>query len=183
MTGTVEPEGAPVASAAASDLYRRYGDQIYWFCRRHLPSREEAEDAVQVTFLKAFRGLQRGNTPRFEQAWVYKIAQRVCIARSAVLRVQLDYRAELEGHGDFDSLEVQLPSNAVSEAARVELMRIEDLVKTLPANQRHVLFLREWHGLSYREIEQVLGLSKGSVEMLLFRARRAIAAELDADAA
>lgn len=182
MTGTVEPEGVR-AGADTNDLYRRYGDQIYRFCRRQLRSREEAEDAVQVTFLKAFRGLQRGNTPQFEQAWVYKIAQRVCIARAAVIRLQLDHRAELEGYGDFDSLEVQLPSNAASEDAHVELMRIGDVVKTLPTNQRHALFLREWHGLSYREIEQVLGLSKGSVEMLIFRARRALTAELETDAA
>src|ERR1700752_292278 len=79
----VENAGRAERSVAATthDLYRQYGKQIYAYCLHQLRSREEAEDAVQTTFLNAFRGLQRGTTAHFEQAWLYKIAQNVCIAR------------------------------------------------------------------------------------------------------
>ena len=76
---------APARSApeaeAARDLYERYARQIYTYCLHQLRNKEEAEDATQSTFLNAFRGLQRGVDPEFESAWLYKIAQNVCLTR------------------------------------------------------------------------------------------------------
>ena len=76
----VERHDAPGA-AAAGDLYERYSAQIYGFCLHQLRSREEAEDAVQTTFMNAFRGLQRGVVPELESAWLFKIAHNVCLSR------------------------------------------------------------------------------------------------------
>src|SRR5262249_58346797 len=68
----VERSEAPSA-AAASDLYERYSGQIYGYCLHQLGSREEAEDAVQTTFMNAFRGLKRGSVPELEAAWLFQI--------------------------------------------------------------------------------------------------------------
>ena len=73
------------ASAAPAELtrelYERFSRQIFAFCLVQLRNREEAEDAVQTTFLNAFRGLERGVVPELESAWLYKIAQHVCLTR------------------------------------------------------------------------------------------------------
>src|SRR5262245_21701001 len=61
------------------DLYERHRSAILKFCTRRLGDRDAAEDATQVTFIRALRGLQRGATLEFEAAWLYTIAQNVCL--------------------------------------------------------------------------------------------------------
>ncbi|HEX5245717.1 MAG TPA: RNA polymerase sigma factor [Gaiellaceae bacterium] len=166
--------GDSVANAT-HDLYRQYGKQIYAYCLHQLRSREEAEDAVQTTFLNAFRGLQRGTTTRFEQAWLYKIAQNVCIAR----RSSSGRRLRVEAPDDFEILEEIVPSGSGSAADTLELVGLEDALEQMPENQRRAILLREWQGLSYREIASQLDLSQGAVEMLIFRARKTLALALE----
>lgn len=167
---------APQSVAEAThDLYRRYGKQIYAYCLHQLRSREEAEDAVQTTFLNAFRGLQRGTTTRFEQAWLYKIAQNVCIAR----RSSSGRRLKLESPDDFEILQEVVPSSSPAEGSTLELMGLDSALDSMPENQRRALLMREWQGMSYREIATELGLTQGAVEMLIFRARRALATALE----
>ena len=67
-------EALPAQSRADQDLqglYERHADRIFGFCRRRLRSHQEAEDAVQTTFLQAFRALQRGVVPVSETAWLF----------------------------------------------------------------------------------------------------------------
>src|SRR2546421_142931 len=64
-----------------TDLYERYAPRIFGYCLQRLGNREEAEDAVQTTFLNAFRGLSRGVVPAAEGAWLFKIAENVCLSR------------------------------------------------------------------------------------------------------
>ena len=161
---------------ATHDLYRQYGKQIYAYCLHQLRSREEAEDAVQTTFLNAFRGLQRGTTTSFEQAWLYKIAQNACIAR----RSSSGRRLKLESPDDFEILqEVVAAESTAVDRDTLELMGLEEALDSMPENQRKAILLREWQGLSYREIAAELDLSQGAVEMLIFRARRTLALALE----
>jgi RNA polymerase sigma factor (sigma-70 family) len=162
--------GAPEA-AATRELYERYARQIHSFCLHQLGSREEAEDAVQSTFLNAFRGLKRGIDPEFESAWLYKIAANVCLTRQR----SSSRRRRVESPGDLEALQDLLPSH---EADSHELIRLKEALERMPAQQRRAVLLREWQGLSYREIADELGLSQAAVETLLFRARRSLASEL-----
>ena len=165
-------QGSRDVANATHELYRQYGKQIYAYCLHQLRSREEAEDAVQTTFLNAFRGLQRGTTTRFEQAWLYKIARNVCIARGS----SSGRRLRLETPNDFEILQETVPDGAHTDV--VELMGLEEALERMPENQRRAILLREWQGLSYREIAAELGLSQGAIEMLIFRARRNLAGTL-----
>jgi RNA polymerase sigma-70 factor (ECF subfamily) len=73
----------PVQSLEAElgSLFERHSRRILGYCLRRLRSREDAEDAVQQTFLNAYRGLAKGTTPRSELAWLFKIAENVCLSR------------------------------------------------------------------------------------------------------
>jgi RNA polymerase sigma factor (sigma-70 family) len=162
----------PVEGAVASELYARYSKRIYRYCLSRLRSREEAEDATQTTFLNAFRGLQRGVTPELEQAWLYKIAENVCLsrARTNTRRRRVESPTDLEPLQDFV---------AAPQRERDELDGISDALAALPEQQRRAILLREWQGLSYREIAAELGVSQGAVETLIFRARRSLARQLE----
>ena len=169
-TGVI-PRRAAREADATRDLYERYARQIYSYCLHQLGNREEAEDATQSTFLNAFRGLQRGIDPEFESAWLYKIAQNVCLTRQR----SSTRRRRLETPGDLDAMQDFVPAH---QADADELIRLPEALDAMPEQQRRALLLREWQGLSYAEIGKELGLSQPAVETLLFRARRSLAAGL-----
>jgi DNA-directed RNA polymerase specialized sigma24 family protein len=60
---------ATTLEAELGSLFERHSGRIFGYCLRRLPNREEAEDAVQHTFLNAYRGLRQGVVPRSETAW------------------------------------------------------------------------------------------------------------------
>jgi len=149
-------------------LYERYSAQIFRYCLHQLGSREEAEDAVQSTFLNAFRGIKRGIVPELESAWLFKIAENVCLSR----RRSTWRRNRIESTADFEVVEELAP--APSRLAD-ELLGLQDVLAQMPESQRRAILLREWQGLSYREIAAELELSQTAVETLIFRARRSLA--------
>jgi len=161
---------APEADATR-DLYERYARQIYSYCFHQLGSREEAEDATQSTFLNAFRGLKRGVGPEFESAWLYKIAQNVCLTRQR----SSSRRRRIETPGDLTAMQDFVPAHQPDSD---DLIGLPEALDAMPDQQRRALLLREWQGLSYKEIGDELGLSQAAVETLLFRARRSLAAGL-----
>jgi RNA polymerase sigma factor (sigma-70 family) len=165
------PARAPQA-AATEGLYERHSAKILSYCLHQLGSREEAEDAVQTTFMNAFRALGRGVVPEAESAWLFKIAENVCLSR----RRSSWRRGRIESPSDFEVIEEIVPGPS---RQRDELIGIEDALASMPEQQRRAILLREWQGLSYREISEELELSQSAVETLIFRARRSLAQGLE----
>jgi RNA polymerase sigma-70 factor (ECF subfamily) len=157
---------------ATRNLYVRYADQVFGYCLRQLGSREDAEDAVQSTYLNAFRDLKRGTVPASEAAWLFRIAQNVCRSR----RRSSWRRGRIESPADFALVEerTQAPARRGDE-----LIGLQDVLEQLPDGQRRAILLREWQGLSYREIADDLEVSQAAVETLIFRARRSLAQGLE----
>jgi hypothetical protein len=108
--------------------------------------------------------------PQAETAWLYKIAGNVCLER------QRRSRRRPEIVQNPATLERSAPSTTNGGD---ELLGLDDALQRLAPRQRRALLLREWHGLSYREIAAELQLSPAAVETLLFRARRSLAQNLD----
>ena len=158
---------------ATRQLYERHSSRIFGFCLSRLGSREEAEDAVQTTFLNAHRGLGRGVVPEYELAWLFKIAQNVCHNRHQSSR----RRGRVEAAHDLDALQDVISSPDRSSA--VSLGELTNALGAIPNRQRRALLLREFQGYSYEEIANELGISVAAVETLLFRARRAVAQQLE----
>ncbi len=167
-------QAAPGPSTAGA-LYERHSGQIFGYCLHQLGSHEEAEDAVQTTFMNAFRGLQRGIVPEVESAWLFKIAHNVCLSRLRSSR----RRGKVESPNNLEALQEIIPAR---EQAGDELMRVQEVLEQMSENQRRAILLREWQGFSYREISSELGVSQAAVETLIFRARRALAQGLEQDA-
>jgi RNA polymerase sigma-70 factor (ECF subfamily) len=154
-------------------LYERHSSRIFGFCRRRLRAPQEAEDALQNTFIAAMQALQRGTVPVCETAWLFKIAENACngIYRSGARR---------------DDRELTDPQNlsrfAGTEPSRDVLVGLEAALETIPENQRKAFVLRELRGLSYTEIATQLGVTVASVETLIYRARRGLARALEGGA-
>jgi RNA polymerase sigma-70 factor (ECF subfamily) len=163
----------PLPADATRLLYERHSGRIFGYCLSLLGSREDAEDAVQTTFVNAQRGLDRGVVPQFELAWLFKIARNVCYnTHDSASR-----RGRVETARDLDALQDTLatPERGVS----VSIGELTRALGSIPERQRRALLLREFQGLSYEEIAAELGVTVAAVETLLFRARRAVAERLE----
>jgi RNA polymerase sigma factor (sigma-70 family) len=167
MAAAARPE-----SRLAEDLFTEHSRLIYAYCLRRLGSPEEAEDALQVTYLNACRSVMRGFEPNEGQAWLLRVAHNVCVSR---LRSK-SRRRLFERPQDFQEVQDRL---AAPEIADEELFSLEDALAGMPEQQRRAILLREWQGLSYREVASELGLTQSAVETLLFRARRSLAQALE----
>lgn len=149
-------------------LYERYYDRVFGYCLYQLGSREEAEDATQTTFLWAFRGLRRGVVPRAEDSWLFTIAKNACRARHRARGRKRRREVVSDPHLLADV-------TAAPTQKHDELIGLEDALARMPELQRRAILLREWRGLSYREIAAELDISGAAVETLIFRARRSLA--------
>ena len=163
----------PLPAEATRLLYERHSSRIFGYCLSLLGSREEAEDAVQTTFLNVQRGLDRGIVPQFELAWLFKIARNVCYNRSE----SSSRRRRLESGHDLESLEEVIASP--ERNAGVSPAELTRALGGIPERQRRALLLREFQGMSYEEIAGELAISVAAVETLLFRARRSLADQLE----
>lgn len=148
-------------------LYRSHRADVYHALLRELGNREDAEDVTQTAFLDAYRALARGGRPERPRAWLLKIAENARRRR---------FRAQRRGP-EQASLEYE----PTAEQAEVTAGELRDALERLSPNQRAALVLREVGGLSYAEIAGKLELSVPAVQMLLFRARRALRAELEGE--
>ena len=85
-------------------------------------------------------------------------------------------RGRIESPSDFEVIEEIVPGPS---RQRDELIGIEDALASMPEQQRRAILLREWQGLSYREVAEELEVSQSAVETLIFRARRSLAQGLE----
>jgi RNA polymerase sigma factor (sigma-70 family) len=136
---------------------------VLGLCRLMLRHREEAEDAVQQTFLAAYGSLLNGIEPRHPAAWLATIARNEC--RGRIEKRMREPLGEREHEGT-------LPDPVAATAARADLAELWRAIGGLPRQQREALLLREFSGLSYVELAEAMAVSEPAVESLLFRARR-----------
>jgi RNA polymerase sigma-70 factor, ECF subfamily len=164
----LEPLELSADSVAAAALFQRHSAHVFRYCNARLRKREDAEDAVQTTFLHAFRSLRQGVKPLVESAWLLGIARNVCLSRWEAS----GRRNRLEAVCDPDVL---ARSAAAPQGRREELIGLENALARLPERQRRAVLLRDWRGLSYDEVAEQLGVSRAAVETLIFRGRQRLA--------
>src|SRR5271168_170364 len=162
MQGKGKPEGmggedlaATVARAQAGDreawgdLYRQFAGPLFRFCRRVLPTREDAEDAAMDVFVKLRVKLGQYDPERPFSAWLYTVAANHCwdLLRRRKVRQDLE-TGEVENmpleHPDPGQLEQLIEKHTSQEVRRA--------LDHLPARSRMALVLRYYSEMSYDEI-------------------------------
>jgi RNA polymerase sigma factor (sigma-70 family) len=146
-------------------VFDRHHRSVLSFCRHMLGSREDAEDAVQQTFMAAYRDLVRSEKPIVLRPWLYAIARHRCLS---MLRARRERPLEGVPPQVGDPLAAQV-------AARQDLRAILTDVARLPDDQRAALVLAEVDDLSHEEIARVIGCPRDKVKALIFQARSSLA--------
>jgi RNA polymerase sigma-70 factor (ECF subfamily) len=163
-------EGHPADDAAvalAGELFREHSRMVLAVCRRLLPDTAEAEDAMQQTYVSAYRSLLAGSEPRRADVWLAAIARNECLDR-----IRTRMREPLAEHGRNGRSEA--PDALAALIAGEELRALSRSIEQLPAQQREALVLHEFCGLPYGEVAAAIGVSESAIGSLLFRARRSV---------
>lgn len=157
------------------ELMTRYQDMVFWLACRILRRREEAEDAVQQIFLRAYSRLDTydGDKGSF-WAWIRRITVNVCLTMSSREK-PYEMLDELANDADF------IFSSSVEEGmlARVRTEDIRKIISDLPSDYRVVTVLRYQEDLSYKEIADLLGVTIPTLQVRLHRAKKMLAERLE----
>ena len=147
---------------AFAQLYEECASTIYRLCYGLLMNRQDAEDVMQEAFVYAFKNLRRYDSSRASfKTWLYTIALSRC--RNLYRRKRLPWM-------DLSALlphELPAPNSETPEAqftARALKVEIEKALTALTPNLREAVILRYGHGLTYREMAEVIGCPQKTAE-------------------
>ena len=183
--GTTEPTEMIVRARAGDsqawgDLYREYAPAIFRFCRRAMPTREDAEDATMEIFMKLREKLSQYDPTRSFTAWLYKMSANHCWDMLRRRKVRQGKETE-----DVDELPLATTDPSALEKL-IEERSSEEVRKALDklgARARMALVMRYYSDMSYDEIADALGVRRAFVGVVLLRARHELRSALGENSA
>ena len=159
--------------AAFAQLMHRYAGAVYNLAYRMLGSAEDAEDASQEIFLRAYTRLASFDRTRRFSTWLLSIGSNYCIDR--LRRRRFAWLTLDDAAYALPSAEPGPERSALTSEQRATVQRA---LQRLPDNYRIVTVLRYWNDLSYEEIAKVTGLPESTIKTRLHRARHMLAEAL-----
>ena len=152
-------------------LVETYQTPVYNLCYRMLGTAEEAEDAAQESFWRAYQAIQRYDPQRSFVTWLLSIAAHYCIDQQRKRKLPL---LEIDGEEEFEIPDRALePEKMLNKKQEKEL--ITGMLQKLSETDRAVIILRYWQELSEEEIAKSLSLTVSAVKSRLHRARLQLA--------
>lgn len=153
---------------AWAEIYMQFAPGVFRFCRRAMPSREDAEDATSEVFLKVRSRLDQYDASRPFNAWLYRVAANHCWDLLRRRRVRQDLET-----GDIETMPLEHPDPGQLEQLIAQKSRedVRKALEQLPSRTRLALTLRYYSDMSYDEIAETLGVRRAFVGVLLLRAR------------
>ncbi len=181
----IASQGGPDAHRAFARLYDRHAPVVLALCRRRTPggmsrgTSTEADDALQETFIRAFRMLGRLDDPTGFRHWLYAIARNVCNERrrSAGRRAKHEQGAAVTHAQRLAATE---PIDAVVEQAahHEQLERLDNAIEELPERERLAIHLFYLDPNPIDAAQSALGLSRSGFYKLLANARQHLSTAL-----
>jgi RNA polymerase sigma-70 factor (ECF subfamily) len=155
-------------------LVGRWETPLYGLAFRFLGQSDEARDVCQETFLRVYRQADRFRDDAKFSTWLYQIALNLCrdIARRRRRwnRVVVPFPRRGNGHGEVE-VEFAGPASAAADRGVMEdddRRRVRAALASLPAEQREVIVMKEFQGLKFREIAEILGCPESTVKSRMY---------------
>ncbi len=158
---------------AFAHIVQSYQRPVYNLCYRMLGNRQEAEDATQETFIRAYTHLDRVNPDRKFLNWVLTIASNHCVDRLRKRRMTI---TSLEDDPYVERTPMPESIDPHRSAERREAAdQVQQWIDQLAPDYRTPVVLLYWYGYSYEEIATTMGISVSAVKSRLHRARKQLA--------
>lgn len=156
-------------------IMNRWQKRIHRFAYRYFGNRADADDITQKIFIRVYQKLNSLDDPGKFSSWIYRIANNLCLDE---LKRAGRRRSESL---DFDNT-ASMPLNNQTPATEMhqkELKKmVQQMLELLPDDQRAVLILKEFEGLKFREIAEVLDEPEGTVKTRLYAGLTALRKKL-----
>jgi len=159
---------------AFGKLIGAYQTPVFNLAYRMLGNADEAEQAAQEAFIRAWTRLDGYNPAHKFSTWLLSITSNYCIdqlRKRRALLLSLD--EPLPSHPALMSERDSGPEAKVAESEQQVV--VQNLLETLPADYRQAVVLRYWYDMSYEEIAEVMETTVSAIKSRLFRARRQLA--------
>jgi len=154
-----------------TELYNQYFDKIYRFVFYKIHHRETAEDLVSQVFIKALENLDQFNPKKgLFSSWLYRIARNKVIDYYRTEKKESD----ITGFWDLKTRE----SIGSDLENREKLEEIKKYLSGLNSEQREIVVMRIWDGLSYQEISQIIGKKEDNCKMIFSRTIKKLRGEV-----
>ncbi len=150
------------AEAAFSELYNRYSPRIHAYCLRVVGNYEQAEDIFQETFLRFYKSAQVDRNMTNVPGFLLRIARNLC----------LNYKRDKRDTVAIDNFHFASKAHSHEQAEMLDLIAMA--LELLEVEYREAFVLREYDGLSYKEISQIVGDSVSAVKTRVFRAKQQV---------
>ena len=148
-------------------LVQRWEKRIYGFIRRYVGNSEEAKDLTQDTFTKAYQNLDRLVDPARFSSWLYKIALNEC--RMRFRREKGTHQVAWEDSQAESKRSERIDENPESRLETVQNVdRLKKAFKDLPKEQREVILMKEFQGLKFHEISEILGVPLSTAKSRMY---------------
>ncbi|MBN2147090.1 MAG: sigma-70 family RNA polymerase sigma factor [Anaerolineales bacterium] len=171
----IEPEvihQAQNGSAKAfSDLVETYQRPVYNLCYRMLGDPDEAEDAAQETFMRAYGNIRRYDPRRSFSTWLLSIAAHYCIDQLRKRRMTF---ISIDGTPYLDPPDLS-PGPEAAFHLQEDQQKVRRILNVLSPQDRAAVVMYYWYDFSYDEIAQELSMTVSAVKSRLHRARIALA--------
>ncbi len=165
---------------ALEGIFSRYKKPVFNFALRFLANRAEAEDVASDVFLAVVSGRYKYSPDAKFSTWLFAVTRNACISRirSTKKFFSLWFKTE---EGDDEQIELAhntLPGPDSTLLKEEQSAFLEKALARLPIGQREAILLKEFQGMRYEEIAQVLNCSLSNVKILIFRGRENLRREL-----
>lgn len=151
-------------------LMKHYQKRLYWHVRKMVIDHDEADDLVQESLIRAWRGLSKFRDESALYTWLYRIATNLSLTHLANKRK----RFFLPIHDITPELEAQLKASASPGSAGKIEYKLQQALLRLPDKQRLVFNLRYYEEMPYEEMSQVLGTSVGALKASYHHAHKKV---------
>ena len=162
-------------TAAFRELVERHQRRAFTIAVALVKDEEDAREVVQEAFVRVFRGLAQFHGGSSFFTWLYRIVTNLAIdviRRPSRKDAPLPDALELEELDDAPLARFADADPALAVHRGELRARLEAALEELPPYHRGVIVMREVHGLSYEEMAEAMGVSKGTIMSRLFHARR-----------
>lgn len=171
---------------AFDEIVARYQNTIYTLCFYHLRDEDDAADAAQTAFVRAWRGLKNFRGESALKTWLHRIALNVVHdvgakrGKTPIPVSSLITKNDEDDGATFPEPVDQSPSPEARMQSQARRQKVQEALRELSPQQRDVLVLFDVQGHSYEEVAAILEVPMGTVKSRLSRARLALRAQLEA---
>ncbi len=151
----IDFENPALSNSAFNEIINKYKVRLYWHIRKLVINHNDADDLLQNTFIKAWKGLSSFQKESKLYTWLYRIATNECLTFLQQKKKRFSV--------NLDDVNIDLESDTYFDGDKAQL-KLQKAIQTLPVKQKLVFNMRYFDEMPYDEMSKILGTSESALK-------------------